>query len=158
MNMKKLLNASNIVACLVALLSLIALILYGANVSTKGFYQGMTIQNFVLLGVFTIVACLGIIGLSFLPKEGVVGKVVNVVTMVLKVLIPVFLFSIVLAAISSRISGLGYIFFSNENVRLEVATPENLASAGVAITTIIFAAVAGLVGIVGAFFLPKTEE
>ncbi len=156
--MKKLLSASNIIACLTAVLTLITLILYGINFASAGFYQGVAIKNIVLLGIFAIVFSLGIIGLSLVPVSGIAKKAVDVVAMVFKVLIPVFLFLIVFAALNSRIEGLGYIFFSNVDVRQEVATPANVASATLAIVTIVFAAVAAVAGIVGAFFLPKEEE
>ena len=158
MDFKKLLSASNIIACLAAVVSIISLILYGANFGGAGFYHGVAIPLYVMFGIFAIVAALAVIGLSLVPAKGMLGKVLDVVVMVLKVLIPVFLFIMTFNAISSRVEGFGYIYFANVDVKLEVQTPENLASAGLAITNIIFTAIAALIGLVGAFFLPKKEE
>ncbi|MCR5078680.1 MAG: hypothetical protein K6B65_02000 [Bacilli bacterium] len=154
---KKLLSGSNIAACLTAILSLVMLILYGVNVSAEGFYFGMSVDGFVVLSIFALIFSLAIIGVSFAPLKGVVAKVVNVVVMVLKVLIPVFLFIVVIGFVHSRVAGFGYIYGSNVDVIKEVQTPANLASATVAITTIVFGVLASITGIVGAFFLPKEE-
>ena len=155
---KKLLSGSNIVACLTTILSLIMLILYAVNVGGEGFYHGANVDNFVLLSILALVFSLLIIGLSLAPVKGVAAKVVNIVVMVFKVLVPVFLFIVLLAFVASRIEGFGYIYFANADVAKEVQTPANLASASGAITTIVFGALAAITGVVGAFFLPKENK
>ena len=156
--MKKLLTASNIIACLSFVLSLLFLILYVANFNGSGYFQGVKAPYLVVLAIFVLVFDLLIIARSLLHLEGIVGKVVDIVVYVLKVLIPVFLFIGVMSLTQTRIEGFGYIFFSNVDVAKEVATPANVASAGLSITALVFGGLAALVSIVGAFFLPKEKQ
>ena len=156
--MKKILNANNIISCLTAVLALVALIVYLVNIGSVGFFQGAVVDNYVLFAILAIVFCLGVIVLSIVRPSGTVGKVLDVVIIVLKVLIPVFLFLVTVSVVGARVNGFGYIFFSNVDVQQEVATPENIASAMTAIVGIVFAGLSGLFGIVSAFFLPKQVE
>ena len=155
---KKIFSLSNIFACATFLLALVALILYAINFNVNGYFQGVRANNLVLLFILVMVFDLLIIGRSFLKFEGILEKVLDGVVWVLKVLVPLFLIIGTLKLIQSRIEGFGYIFFSNVDVAKEVATPANLASAGVSITALVFGILATVVGIVGAFFLPKKEE
>ena len=156
--MKKLLSVGNIIACLCFILSLVGLILYVANVNGDGFFKGHNVDGVIAYCVLAMVFSLLIIAASFLPRNGIVGKIVDIVVMVLKGLIPVMMFLAVMALTAERVAGFGYIFFSNEDVRKEVATPANLASAYLAITTLVFDGIAAVAGIVGSFFLLKKED
>lgn len=155
--LKKLLSVSNIFACVTFILSLITLILYLVNINIAGYYQGVRVSGVVVLLILVMVFDCLIIARSLLKFEGIVDKVLDLASMALKVLVPLFLMITVLLLAQSRIEGLGYIFFSNEDVAKEVATPENIASANTAIVTIVFGAVAAVLGIVGAFFSPKKD-
>lgn len=155
--MKKFVNASNIVAALSCVLALVTLILYVININVNGYYQGVTAPGVILFCILVMVFDLVIVGANFLKLEGILGKVVDIVVMALKVLVPCFLMIVAMILIQTRISGLGYIFFSNVDVIKEVQTPANLASAYVAIATIAFTVLGSLVGVVGAFFLPKKD-
>lgn len=155
---KKIFTLSNIFACATFLFALVVLILYAVNFNTNGYFQGVRANNLVLLFILVMVFDLLIIGRSFVKVQGILDKVLDCATWTLKVLVPLFLIIGTLKLIQSRIEGFGYIFFSNVDVAKEVATPANLASAGVSITALVFGILAALVGIVGAFFLPKKEE
>ncbi len=156
--MKKLLSVSNILACVNFVLALIFLILYAANVGNAGYFQGAKVNNFVLLVIFAMVADLLIIALSALPIQGILGKVLGVVGAACKVIAPALLILAVMLLVSGRVEGLGYIYFSNADIAKEVGTPANLASAGLAITAVVFGTIAGVEGIVAAFFAPKEQQ
>lgn len=155
--MKKYLNASNIVACITFIFALVVLILYAVNFNSNGYYQGVEAPGLILFTILTMVFSLGIIGLSFVKKEGTIAKVVLVADIVLKVCIALFLMLVAMNLVSSRVEGIGYIFFSNADVAKEVATPANVGSAMVSFVAIGFAVVGAIAGIVGSFFLPKEE-
>ena len=156
--MKKIFTASNIVACLTFLFALAFIILYNVNISSAGYFQGITAPNFLLFAVFALVLEALVILLSFLDNSGVIGRILDVFVGACKVLAPMLLLLAVMALLQARIEGLGYIYFSNVDVAKEVATPVNLASAGCAIAAMVIGAVAAIVGIVGAFFMPKQSE
>ena len=156
--MKKLLSVSNIIACLCFILSLVGLILYVANVNGDGFFKGHNVAGIGVYCGFAMAFALLIIAASFLPRNGAAGKIIDIVVMIFKVLIPVMMFLAVMALTAERVAGFGYIFFSNEDVRKEVATPANLASAYLAITTLVVDGIAAVAGIVGSFFLLKKAD
>lgn len=156
--MKKFLNASSIVACLSFVLALVFIIIYAVNINAVGYFQGRGASGVVLFAILVMVFDLLIIARGFVKVEGIVGKVLDIVVFALKVIVPVLLILAAINLIGTRIEGLGYIFFSNADVRKEVATPENVASATTSIVAVVFAGVAAVVSIVGAFFLPKTEK
>ena len=155
--LKKLLSLSNILACVTFILSLVALILYAVNVNSAGYFQGVRADGLVLLLIFVMVFDLLIIARSFLNFEGILDKVLDLLVMVLKVLVPLFIMIAILKLVQSRVEGFGYIFFSNVDVAKEVATPANIASAGVSITAIVFSAIAVIAALVGAFISPKKD-
>ena len=155
---KKLLNASNIIACLTCVLALVMVILYAINVNVNGYFQGVKAQYVVLMCILTMVADVLIIGSSLLKLEGAPGLCLRVCVTALKIAVPVFMMVAALSLLQARIEGIGYIYGSNVDVAKEVATPANLASAGVAITAIAFGLVTSIAGMVGAFFQPKEEK
>ena len=156
--MKKILNASNMLACVSCVLSLVFVILYAVNVNSAGYFQGNRAANLVLLAILAMVCNALIIGRSFVKVEGYALKALDVVVFVCKVLIPLFLIFAAISLLSARIEGLGYIYFSNVDVAKEVATPANLGSAGLAIATIVVGIVTAIISVVAAFFLPKHPE
>ncbi len=156
--MKKLLSVSNILACANFVLALIFIILYAANVGSAGYFQGSKVGNFVLLVILAMVADLIVIGASVLKLNGALGKVVNILVSACKIVAPAMLILAVMLLVSYRVEGFGFIYFSNVDVAKEVQTPANLASAGLAITAIVFGTIAGVEGIVAAFFAPKEQQ
>lgn len=155
--MKKYITVSNILACVSFLIALVFVILYAVNVNATGYFKGIKAGGVVLLSILVMVFDLLIIGRSFVKVEGVVAKCCDVCVMVLKVVVPVLLMLAAVNLLAARLDGLGYILFSNVDVKKEVATPENLGSAYLAITAIVFALVGAVEGIVAAFFLPKEK-
>ena len=156
--MKKVLSAGNIITCLSCIFGLIGLIIYAVNVNSEGFFRGNRVAAVVTFGVIAMIAAVVVILLTILPVKGGAAKVVDLLVMVCKVLVPVMLMIAAMTLLANRVAGFGYIFGANEDVRAEVATAENIASAMVAMVAIGFDYVAAIAGIVAAFFLPKRED
>ena len=156
--MKKVLSAINIVACLSCILGLVGLILYAVNVNAEGFFRGNRVAAVVTFGVIAMIAAVVAVLLTIFPVKGGAAKFVDLLVMVCKVLVPVMLMLAAMTLLANRVAGFGYIFGANEDVRAEVATPENIASAWVAIVAMSFDLLGAIVAIVGAFFLPKRED
>ena len=154
---KRLLRPLNIVYLVIAVLSLVSLIFYSVNISAEGYYQAMKVGGMVGLSILVIVLALIPVVCDFLKFDGVVGKVVNVVSMACKVVAPCLLCMLAIKFLGTRVSGLGYIFFSNDDVKKEVATSANVSSAVVAIITTVLYLVTGITGVVAAFIAPKED-
>lgn len=156
--MKKLLSVSNILAAASCLLALVGLIVYIVNVNSAGYFQGATIKFLIFYIILVMVLDLLIVGASFLKLDGILAKVLDIVLMVVKVAVPLFLMIAGMTIVLARAEGLAFIYGANEDVILEVQTPENLASSSTAIANAVILILGSVVGIVGAFFLPKERE
>ena len=154
---KRLLRPLNIVYLVIAVLSLVSLIFYSVNISAEGYYQAMKVDGMVGLSILVIVLALIPVVCDFLKFDGVVGKIVTVVSMACKVVAPCLLCMLAIKFVGTRVSGLGYIFFSNDDVKKEVATSANVSSAVVAIITTVLYVVTGITGVVAAFIAPKED-
>lgn len=146
------------VSILTLLLAVVALIVYGVNVGGAGYFNGSTVSSVVTCGIIALVVILVALVMSQFAFEGLVGKVYGIVLDALRILVPLLLFIGMFAFISSRVEGLAYIYFSNEEILATIQTPENLASAHSAIAGFILFGVAALVGIVAAFFTAKKKQ
>ena len=148
MNAIKKFSAGAWITCAVVILSLAALIAYLVNVSAVGYFQGAGVHNLVLMVAAAAVLEAAAVALGFvkLPEN-----VFQLVSGVCQIAAPVLLAGLI-NLIAARAEGLGFIYFSNADVILEVQTPENLASATGTIVNMILLAVAGITGIVSAFF------
>ena len=82
----------------------------------------------------------------------------ELVTGVLQVCAPVLLTLCLASLAAARAEGLGFIYFSNADVILEVQTPANLASAAGTIANMACLGAAALAGIVGAFCGLRKKE
>ncbi len=76
---------------------------------------------------------------------------------VLCIAAPALLTLCLINLIAARAEGLGFIYFSNADVLLEVQTPENLSSATGTIANMVCLAMAVLFGMVSAFFGMKKK-
>ena len=77
---------------------------------------------------------------------------------VMRIAVPVLLTLCLINLISARAEGLGFIYFSNADVTLEVQTPENLSSATGTIANMICLAVSAVVAMAAAFFRLTKKE
>jgi hypothetical protein len=127
------------------------------NNAADGYFKGMTSVAVILLTILCLLAVCGIVVLRQLPLKGIVAKVLSIVADVLAIAVPVVLMICFLLFVSPRVSGFAYILGSNADVKAEVQTASNMASLGIAITTIVFYLIAQIVSVVAAFFSPKEE-
>lgn len=140
------------------LLSLIAFIIYCANCAGAGYFQGTGNSTIYLELALSFIFAAAIVVLPFIPAKGVTKDVINVIIIVLKIATAMLLVAAAMSFIAGRAEGLAYIYGSNEDVKAEVQTPENLGSAQGAITGIIFSFLSWVVSLVAAFFQVGKEE
>ena len=155
---EKKMSAGVWVAVCTAILAVISLIVYSMNVSSAGYFQNASVNNLVLYGILAVAALVVAIVLSRVKVSGAAGKVVSLVTGCLQIAAPALLALCLINLVSGRVEGLGFIYFSNADVALEVQTAETMSSATTAITSMVCFGVSMLAGIVAAFFnLNKAE-
>lgn len=147
------------------LLSVIALIIYGATLSagmnleiangSQPFYEAVRDEDSVMISMVT--TC-GILALVFLAAaivlgqfkfEGIVGKVVDVVTGALRIVAPALILAATLYFVYGSFTGLGWTFFSNEEL---VIYPEAVKVGHQVIAGLVIFAIASVAGIVSVFF------
>lgn len=144
------------VSALVALvLALVGVIAYYINIGSVGYFEGAAVASAALWLWLSVLALAVVVVLALLSMDGIVGKVLEVVSGALRIAAPTGLIASAMLLVASRAQGLAFIYFSNEEVLAEVQTAANLSSATCAIVTIAVLAVAGIVGIVSAFFRVK---
>ena len=80
------------------------------------------------------------------------GKVVEIITGVLRVGAPALMAYALMNLIAGRVDGLGYIYFSNADVAKEVQTAANMASAQSAIWSMGLLGAAVIIAVIAAFF------
>ena len=157
--MLKKISVGGWITCAAALLTLVSLIVYSSNIASAGYFQGAGVTNLVLFAVLAIVLYLCAIALkTFVKAEGAADTALELISGVMRIVAPVLVAAAAIALIGARVEGLGFIYFSNADVALEVQTPANLASAGTAITSMVLFGVSMLVGIVAAFFRLTKEN
>ena len=146
--MKKI-SAGMVIAVISIVLTIVATVLYNANVTTAGYFQNATVTNLMTLSIAAIATLAVAIVLSVAVKG---NKVVDIVVGLLQIATPAILAVCALWLVAGRAEGLGYIYFSNADVALEVGTAENLASASTAVKSIALYGASMLVAVIGAFF------
>lgn len=151
-------SANLIVTSLALLVALATMIIYGVSVSRAGYFQGQDVSAVVIFGVVGLVFFLLSDALNIVCFDGIVGKYVKLVGVILKVVASAFFVLACMSFVEARIEGIMTLFFSNEDVLKEIQTPDNMASATLAITSIIMLGVSGLVGIVSSFFSYPEEK
>ena len=151
MNIKKQ-SAGVWVNLIVAILALASLIVYGVNISSAGYFQNAAVSSMTTYGIPAIILLVLVIILAQLKLSGAAATVVEIISGAMRIVIPVLLTLCLINLISARAEGLGYIYFSNADVALEVQTPENLSSATGTIANMICLAVAAVAAMVAAFF------
>ena len=140
------------IACVTAVLTIASLIVYTVNVNGEGYFKNATVTNLTLFCVLAALALVCAIALSLVKLNGPADMVLNLVSGALQIIAPVLLALCLINLIAARAEGLGFIYFSNADVLLEVQTPANLSSATGAITSMVFLGISTVVGIVAAFF------
>ena len=157
MNIKKQ-SAGVWVNLIAAILALASLIVYGVNISSEGYFQNATVSSMMNYGIPAIILLVLVIVLAQLKLTGGAAAAVEVISGVMRIAIPVLLTLCLINLIAARAEGLGYIYFSNADVALEVQTPENLSSATGTIANMICLAVAAVAAMAAAFFRLNRKE
>ena len=139
-------------ALLAAILALVSVIVYQVNISSAGYFQNAAVTNQILYSVLAIVMLVVVVVLAQVKAAGAAGTVVELISGLLQIAVPVLLTLCLVNLIAARAEGLGFIYFSNADVLLEVQTPANLSSATGTIANMVLLGVAALVSMVAAFF------
>ena len=139
-------------AAVTVVLAIASLIVYNVNVGGVGYFQNATITNLVLFCALAAAALVVAIVLANVTvPAGPADMAVNLVIGALQIVAPALLALCLINLIAGRAEGLGFIYFSNADVILEVQTPENLASATGAIASMIVLGISTVVGIIASF-------
>lgn len=146
------------VALVAAVLTLASVIVYAVNIGSPGYFQNASVANLIVYSVLAIVLLLAVIALAQLELTGAADTVRSLISGVMQIAVPVLLTLCLANLIAARAEGLGFIYFSNADVILEVQTPENLSSATGSIANMVCLAVAAVSGMVAAFFNLKKKE
>lgn len=157
MNIKKQ-SAGVWVNLIAAILAVASLIVYGVNISSEGYFQNATVSSMINYGIPAIILLVLVIVLAQLKLTGGAAAAVEIISGAMRIAVPVLLTLCLINLISARAEGLGYIYFSNADVILEVQTPENLSSATGTIANMICLAVSAVVAMAAAFFRLTKKE
>ena len=152
MNAKKKLSAGTVVTLLAAVLAIVSFVIYSMGINGAGYFKDAAVSNLPVFLWLAVAALACALVLSKLSVKGAAGKVVDLVVGLLQIAAPVLLALCLINMVAGRVEGLGFIYFSNADVALEVQTPENLASASNAITAMVCFGISSLVAMVAAFF------
>ncbi len=134
------------------ILAIVSAIIYGVGVGSAGYFKGDYVVPLVVLTILAILFLAAIIVLPQFKFEGILGMIIDIVLDVLKIAVPILLGIAVILFIDSRVEGLAFIYFSNEDVLAVIQTPENMFSASNAITTMVMYFVTIVAACVAAFF------
>lgn len=146
------------ISALVALvLAVVGLIIYWINIGTVGYFEDAAVAPAATALILSIVALIAVIVVAQLNLGGMVDKILDIVSGLLRIAAPAGLIAAAMLLIEARANGLAFIYFSNEEVLAEVQTAANLSSATCAIVGIVMLVVATIVAIVSAFFRVKKE-
>lgn len=153
------LGIGSIVFVLAIIVGVIGLILYGVNVSSVGYFQGLTVPYVVLLGILAIAALVVAMLFRVIAPANKAGSALGILADVLSVVAAVLFVIAGLTLIGARSQGIGFVFVHDPNLDSVLSTPENFASCNTAITATVFFIVAALVTVIGNFFGPmKAKE
>lgn len=139
-------------AAVTAVLAIASLLVYNWNVGAAGYFQNAQVANLVMFCALAAVAMVVAIVLANVSVSGPADTAISLIVGALQIVAPALLALCLINLIAGRAEGLGFIYFSNADVIVEVQTPENLASATGSIANMICLGVSTVVGIVTAFF------
>ena len=172
MNFIKKQGAGAWISIVTVIVAIVALIIYGAALSagmgleiasgSQPFYEASRPEDSVMLstvvtcGVIALVALAVAVVLGQFKSEGIVGKVCVIISGALRIVAPALLIIALLNFVYGSFTGLGWTFFSNEELAIY---PEAIAVGRQVIVGLVFFAVAAVASIVAAFFgVVKKEE
>lgn len=142
----------------VVVLTLVSVIIYGVNVYGEGYFKNASVSGLVAYCVAAVVILSVVIVLAQTKFTGMALVAADIVSGLLRIAVPVLLTLCLVNLISARAEGLGFIYFSNKDVLLEVQTIENMSSATGAIINMVFLGIVAVASMVAAFFRLRKEE
>jgi len=151
MNFVKKMSVGAWIALVTAVLALVSVIVYSVNIGGEGYFKNASVSNLVPFCILAVLMLAAAIALGQLKLTGPAATAVDLVSGAFQIAAPVLLTFCLATLVAARAEGLGFIYFSNADVILEVQTPANLSSAGGAIANMVCLGVACLAGMVGAF-------
>lgn len=158
-NIKNSLSIGGIILAVATVLTLISFIIFNVNATSAGYFQGVTSGTVTLCSILAIIFGIVAFLLPALEAEGILGKILSLVQSLLLVGMALLILAALFAFISTRAQGLAYILASDINVRAEIQTAENMASATSAIVGFVFYGITLVVALVSTFFgYGKKEE
>ncbi len=146
------------ITCCAAILIIVSLIVYSANVSGEGYFQGRSVNGVTLWLIIAAVLLVCAIALKLLNLKGSAATSADLASGLMQIGAPVLVALSLINLIASRVEGLGFIYFSNADVIKEVQTPANMASGTGAIASMVVMGVALVVAIVAAFCGLRKKE
>ena len=158
MNVIKKFSVGAWITLVAAVMALVSVIVYTVNISGAGYFQNAAVSNLAAFCVLAVAALVAAVALGQVKLSGPAVAVVELVQGALQIAAPVLLTLCLANLVAARAEGLGFIYFSNADVILEVQTPANLASATGTIANMVCLAVAMVIGIVGAFCGLRKKE
>lgn len=158
MNAVKKFSVGAWITLVAAVLAIVSVIVYTVNIGSDGYFQNAAVSNLILFCVLAALALVAAVALGQLKLSGPAGTAVELVQGALQIVAPVLLMLCLANLVAARAEGLGFIFFSNSDVILEVQTPANMASANGTIANMVCLGVAAVVGMVGAFCGMRKKE
>lgn len=151
MNVIKKFSVGAWITLVAAVLAVVSIIVYTVNIGSAGYFQNAAVTNMIPLCALAIAALAAAVLLGQVKLPGPAATAMELVTGALQICAPVLLMLCLANLAAARAEGLGFIYFSNADVILEVQTPANLASATGTIANMACLGVASLTGMVGAF-------
>lgn len=158
MNLVKKQSAGAWITLVAAVLALVSVIVYAVNIAGEGYFRKAAVTNMTAFCVLAIVLLLAVIVLAQLKLTGTAATAVDLISGAMQIAVPVLLSLCLINLIAARAEGLGFIYFSNADVILEVQTPANLSSATGTIANMVCLAAAALVSMAAAFFSIRKKE
>lgn len=141
-----------------AVMAVVSVIVYAMNIGSAGYFQNAAVSNLIVFCVLAAAALVIAVALGQVKLSGPAGSGLALVQGALQIAAPVLLTLCLANLVAARAEGLGFIYFSNADVILEVQTPDNLASATGTIANMVCLAVAAVIGIAGAFCTLRKKE
>ncbi len=142
----------------VLVLSIISFIVYGINVGANGYFYASSVTAVIVCSILEIITAVAIFLLAQLHLRGTLGRVLIVFKGALQIMAAVLPAIAFITFIDARVEGLGFIFFSNEEILATIQTAENLFSANSAIVGFVFYGLTWLTATVAAFFCARHRE
>lgn len=158
MNVIKKFSVGAWITLVAAVMALVSVIVYTVNIGSAGYFQNAAVSNLTVFCVLAVAALAAAVALGQVKLSGPAASLVELAQGALQIAAPVLLTLCLANLVAARAEGLGFIYFSNADVILEVQTPANLASATGTIANMACLAVAMVIGIVGAFCGLRKKE